>query len=166
MIESIPCIHENVTFNHCQILKLLTTNDTLNQTWILDVGASLHMTPTTKDCFVAFRARDYGKVYLGNNQACWNMHFEHLVLNDGIELVLYDVKHVLAWESVYYLFLRWICMDIAPILRLTHRNRQKYHTAVKGTRNALCIACTKGLIRENLLLSERWFLTWIFGITG
>ena len=92
----IPCIHENVTFNHCQILKLLTTNDTLNQTWILDVGASLHMTPTTKDCFVTFRARDYGKVYLGANQVFRIVGISnvHLALSDGQELVSYNMRFV------------------------------------------------------------------------
>ena len=54
------------------------------------------MTPTTKDCFVAFRARDYGKVYLGNNQACTieGIGIMHLAFSNDQECVLYDVKYV------------------------------------------------------------------------
>ena len=49
----------------CDIIKpLLTINDAMNQTWIVDSHASLHATP------VIFHAIDYGKACWGNNQSC------------------------------------------------------------------------------------------------
>ncbi|KAH7302046.1 hypothetical protein KP509_23G053800 [Ceratopteris richardii] len=48
---------------------LLTVNDALSQTWIVDSGASFHVTPI-KECFTTFHAGSHGHVYLGNNHAC------------------------------------------------------------------------------------------------
>ena len=48
---------------------LLTLNDALSQTWIVDSGASFQITPI-KECFTTFRASSHGHVYLGNNHAC------------------------------------------------------------------------------------------------
>ena len=42
---------------------LLTLKDVLSQTWILDLGASFHITPS-KECFTTFHASNHGHVYL------------------------------------------------------------------------------------------------------
>ena len=42
---------------------LLTLNDALSQTWIVDSGASFHVTPI-KECFTTFHASNHGHVYL------------------------------------------------------------------------------------------------------
>ena len=47
---------------------LLTINDALAQTWILDSGASFHETPI-KECFSNFTAGSHGHVYLWK-QSC------------------------------------------------------------------------------------------------
>ena len=74
---------------------LLSTNDALSQSWIVDSGASFHVTPT-KECFSTLNAGMYGKVYLGNNHACSieGIGTMHLALENGRELVLHDVRYV------------------------------------------------------------------------
>ena len=74
---------------------LLSTNDALSQSWIVDSGASFHVTPS-KECFSTLNARMYGKVYLGNNHACSieGIGTMHLALENGRELVLHDVRYV------------------------------------------------------------------------
>ena len=64
-------------------------NDALSQTWIVDLGASFHVTPT-KECFATLNVGNFGKVYLGNDHACFigGIDIVHLVLNDGRELIL------------------------------------------------------------------------------
>ena len=42
---------------------LLTLNYALSQTWIVDSGASFHVTPI-KECFTTFHASNHGHVYL------------------------------------------------------------------------------------------------------
>ena len=74
---------------------LLSIDDGLTQTWIVDSGASFHVTPCL-ECFTTFDAGSYGKVYLGNNSACNidGIGTIHLSLDNGQELVLKDVRYV------------------------------------------------------------------------
>ncbi|MCO5561643.1 hypothetical protein L7F22_015264 [Adiantum nelumboides] len=74
---------------------LLTVNDALSQTWIVDSGASFHVTPI-KECFSTFDAGKHGHVYLGNNHACSieGIGTVHLSIDDTNELVLHDVRYV------------------------------------------------------------------------
>ena len=71
---------------------LLSTNDALSQSWIVDSGASFHVTPP-KESFSTLHAGMYGKVYLENNHACSieGIGTMHLALENGQELVLHDV---------------------------------------------------------------------------
>ena len=48
------------------------------------------------ECFTTFDAGTYGKVYLGNNNACNidGIGTIHLSLDNGQELVLKDVRYV------------------------------------------------------------------------
>lgn len=48
---------------------LLSANDGLSQSWIVDSGASFHVT-LCLECFAMYTAGKYGKVYLGDNHAC------------------------------------------------------------------------------------------------
>ena len=75
---------------------LLTANDALSQTWIIDSGVSFHVTPV-KECFVTFNAGSHGHVYLGNNHACSieGIGTTHLSLGDASELILHYVHYVL-----------------------------------------------------------------------
>ena len=74
---------------------LLTTNDALSQTWIIDSGASFHVTPL-KECFVTFNVGSHGHVYLGNDHACSieGIGTVHLAINGTNELVLHNVRYV------------------------------------------------------------------------
>ena len=75
---------------------LLSIDDGLTQTWIVDFGASFYVTPCL-ECFTTFDAGNYGKVYLDNNNACNidGIGTIHLSLDNGQELVLKDVRYVL-----------------------------------------------------------------------
>ena len=74
---------------------LLTVNDALAQTWIVDYGASFHVTPI-KECFSTFTAGSHGHVYLGNNHACSieGIGTVHFSTNGTNELVLHNVRYV------------------------------------------------------------------------
>ena len=74
---------------------LLSTNDALSQSWIVDSGASFHVTP--KECFSTLSAGMYGKVYHANNHACTieSIGTMHLALETGHELVLHDLRYIL-----------------------------------------------------------------------
>lgn len=48
---------------------LLTTHGEMAHTWIVDSGASFHVTPNM-GAFASYSAGHCGKVYLGNNYAC------------------------------------------------------------------------------------------------
>lgn len=74
---------------------LLSANDGLSQSWIVDSGASFHVTPSL-ECFATYVAGNYGKVYLGDNFACniEGMGTMRLALNNGQELLLKDVRFV------------------------------------------------------------------------
>lgn len=74
---------------------LLSANDGLSQSWIVDSGASFHVTPSL-ECFATYVAGNYGKVYLGDNFACniEGMGTMRLALNNGQELLLNDVRFV------------------------------------------------------------------------
>lgn len=63
---------------------LLSMSDGLSQSWIVDSGASFHVTPSL-ECFATFDAGNYGKVYLGNNHACTidGIGTIHLALDSG-----------------------------------------------------------------------------------
>ena len=74
---------------------LLTANDALSQTWIIDSGASFHVTPI-KECFATFSAGKHGHIYLGNNHACSieGIGNVHLSVDGKNELVLHNVRYV------------------------------------------------------------------------
>mgnify|MGYP000016945791 CR=1 FL=1 len=74
---------------------LLAVNDALAQTWIVDSGASFHVTPI-KECFSTFTAGSHGHVYLGNNHACSidGIGIVHFSTNGTNELVLHNVRYV------------------------------------------------------------------------
>ena len=73
---------------------LLTVNDALTQTWIVDSGASFHVTPI-KECFSTFTTGSHGHVYLGNNHACSieGIGTVHFSTNGTNELVLHNVRY-------------------------------------------------------------------------
>ncbi len=91
----------NVHSQDMQITKsdlidaLLTVNDALSQTWIVDSGASFHVTPV-KECFVTFTAGSHGHVYLGNNHACSieGIGTVHLSTDGTNVLALHNVRYV------------------------------------------------------------------------
>ena len=74
---------------------LLTVNDALSQTWIVDFGASFLVT-LVKECFATFNAGSHGHVYLGNNHACSieGIGTVHFSTNGTNELVLHNVRYV------------------------------------------------------------------------
>ena len=85
------CITENDLID-----ALLTVNDALAQTWIVDSSASFHVTPI-KECFSTSIAGSHGHVYLGNNHA-WSIEGIGIVrfsTNGTNELVLHNVRYVL-----------------------------------------------------------------------
>jgi hypothetical protein len=63
--------------------------------WILDSGASHHVTPS-KDNFVAYNSGDYGKVHLGNNHFCNIVGVGDVQIkkNDGKYILLKQVRHI------------------------------------------------------------------------
>ena len=65
------------------------------QTWIVDSGASYHVTPI-KECFSTFYAGSQGNVYLGNDHACPIEGYGtvHLGVDGTNDLVLHDVRYV------------------------------------------------------------------------
>ena len=67
---------------------LLSANDGLTQSWIVDSSASFHVTPSM-ECFASWHAGKYGKVYLGDNHACniEGMGSVRLALNNGQEFI-------------------------------------------------------------------------------
>lgn len=83
---------------------LLSANDGLSQSWKVDSGASFHVTPLLES-FASYTARSFGKVYLGNNHAfdIEGVGTVNLVLENGQELTLHNVRYVLAAKRVYYL---------------------------------------------------------------
>ena len=74
---------------------LLDGIDAHTQTWILDSGASHHVTPL-KECFSTFHAGSQGNVYLGNDYACPIEGYGtlHLCVDGTNDLVLHYVKYV------------------------------------------------------------------------
>ena len=70
---------------------LLTLNDALSQTWIVNSSASFHVTP--KDCITAFHASKHGHVYLANNHTCSieSVGTLHLPASGTNELVLHEL---------------------------------------------------------------------------
>ena len=81
---------------HMQITKsdiidaLLMLNDALSQTWIVDLGASFHVTPI-KECFTTFPASSNGHVYLGNSHAS-------------------SIEGIGTMHSLWMVLMSWFCM--------------------------------------------------------
>ena len=74
---------------------LMTVDDGLSQTWLVDLRASFHVTPCL-DCFATYEAGNLGKVHLGYNHACAieGIGTMHLTLDIGHDLVLEDVTYI------------------------------------------------------------------------
>ena len=97
----------NIDAQNMQIRKrdlidaLLTLNDALSQTWIVDSRAAFHVTPVT-ECFTTFHASSHGHVYVGNNHGCAieGIATMNLTLYGTNELVLHDVRYLLGLLSV------------------------------------------------------------------
>ena len=70
----------------------LVSNET---TWVVDSGASYHLTPDRK-CFSSYRAGDHGVVKMGNESACGIVGIGDVCLttSTGCKLLLKDVRHV------------------------------------------------------------------------
>ena len=66
-----------------------------NFDWILDSGASHHVTPC-KDIFVAYNPGDYGRVHLGNNNFCSIVGVGDVQtkMKNGQDILLKQVRHV------------------------------------------------------------------------
>ncbi|MCO5584791.1 hypothetical protein L7F22_038723 [Adiantum nelumboides] len=87
---------------------LLSANDSLSQSWIVDSGASFHVT-SSLECFATYVAGNYGKVYLGDNFACNIEETDtiHLALNNGIRrgiaarMVEIDAAIPDNWQQVF-----------------------------------------------------------------
>lgn len=63
--------------------------------WILDSGASHHVTPC-KDSFVSYNPGDYGRVHLGNNHFCSivGVGDVQIKMKNGQDILLKQVRHV------------------------------------------------------------------------
>ena len=107
---------------------LLTLNDAFSQSWIVDSGASFHVTPITK-CFTTFHASNDGHVYLGNNHACSieGISTMHLIVDHTNELVLHDVRYV---PSITKSLLSVIQMDMHGYSTLFEKGPWKLSTAL------------------------------------
>ena len=70
----------------------LVNNET---TWVIDSGASFHLTPNRK-CFSSYRDGDHGSVWMGNEGACRIVGIGDvwLMTSTGCKLLLKDVLHV------------------------------------------------------------------------
>ena len=66
-----------------------------NIDWILDSGASHHVTPS-KDNFVTYNPGDYGRVHLGNNHFCKIVGVGDVQIRtkDGQDIFLKQVRHI------------------------------------------------------------------------
>ena len=96
--------HSDATMVHALDMKitqvdlidaLLDGTNAFTQTWIVDSGASYHVTPI-KECFSTFHAGSQGNVYLGNDYACPIEGYGtvHLLKDGTNDLVLQDVRYV------------------------------------------------------------------------
>ena len=74
---------------------LVTTDDIMLHDWILDSGASFHVTPH-KEWFTTYDAKRTGRVRLGNDYVCEIMGVGdmHLKFQQGSTFTLENVQHV------------------------------------------------------------------------
>ena len=72
---------------------LMTVDDGLSQTWIVDSGASFHVT-LCLECFATYETGNLGKVCLGNNHACAieGIGTMHLTLDMILYICIYLCK--------------------------------------------------------------------------
>ena len=86
----------DICFTSCLDTTLLVaTDDLLMHDWILDLGASFHVTPH-KEWFITYDASCKGRVCLGNDYACEiigvgdvQLKFQH-----GSTFTMKNVRHV------------------------------------------------------------------------
>ena len=82
-----------VSSNDTQVLK--HTEKSCMHDWIIDSGASFHVTPF-RELFCRFTAGRHGVVFLGNDHACHIIGIGdiQLVLSNGSQLMLSDVRYI------------------------------------------------------------------------
>ena len=75
--------------------QLATTDDIMLHDWILDSGASFHVTPH-REWFTTYDAKRSGRVRLGNDYACEIMEVGDVQLKfqQGSTFTLKNVRHV------------------------------------------------------------------------
>ena len=73
---------------------LIATERQLTEEWILDSGSSFHMSPN-KQIFKTFEKVDIDKVLLGNNLACKVAGIGTIIITDGVERDLRNMRYVL-----------------------------------------------------------------------
>ena len=87
---------DDVLFSSSLDVHTLLAGDTSNmKSWIIDSGASFHVT-LYKECFAKYYGGRQGVVYLGNNYACEIAGIGDvlLMLSDGSGFMLKNVRHV------------------------------------------------------------------------
>ena len=75
--------------------QLVTTDDIILHDWILDSGASFHVTPH-KEWFTTYDAKRIGRVCLGNDYACeiMGVGYVQLKFQQGSTFTLKNIQHV------------------------------------------------------------------------
>lgn len=87
---------DDVLFSSSLDVHTLLAGDTSDmKSWIIDSGASFHVTPY-RECFAKYCGGRQGVVYLGNNYACEiaGVGDVLLMLSDGSRFMLKNVRHV------------------------------------------------------------------------
>ena len=76
-------------------VHLVATNEGMSNDWILDSGASFHVSPN-REWFSTYNAGRTGRVMLGNGLACdiVGVGDVQVRFNNGSTFTLHDVRHV------------------------------------------------------------------------
>lgn len=74
---------------------VLAAGDTNASSWVLDSGASFHVTPC-RSAFTNYQVGSFGKVFLGDNKECFIVGKGDVLLSlkNGKQWILKDVRHV------------------------------------------------------------------------
>ena len=86
---------ENVVSNKSKEDTLLLPLESIDDSWVLDSGASFHATPH-RGYFINYVQGDFGLVYLGDNEPCQivGKGKNKIKLQNGNHWLLHEVRHV------------------------------------------------------------------------